>query len=70
MADYEALKARVQELAEKVWDLPAIEARYRKLAVEGIPRKKLDRDEILAKKQQILECVQRWGEEYEFLSHN
>jgi len=70
MADYEALKARVQELAEKVWDLPAIEARYRKLAVEGIPRKKLDRDEILANKQQILECVQRWGEEYEFLSHN
>ena len=70
MADYEALKARVQELAEKVWDLPAIEARYRKLAVEGIPRKKLDRDEIFANKQQILECVQRWGEEYEFLSHN
>jgi hypothetical protein len=37
MADYEALKTRVQELAERVWDVPAIEARFKKLAAEGIP---------------------------------
>ena len=41
MADYEALKTRVQELAARVWDVPAIEARYKKLAVEGFPRKTL-----------------------------
>jgi len=70
MTDYEALKAKVQELAEKVWDLPAIEVRYRKLATEGILRKTLPRDEILAHKQQILERVQRRGEEYGYLSHN
>jgi C_GCAxxG_C_C family probable redox protein len=70
MADYEALKAKVQELAERVWDVPAIEARHKKLAAEGIPRKTLNRDEILANKQQILDRVQRRGEEYNFLARN
>jgi C_GCAxxG_C_C family probable redox protein len=70
MADYEALKSRVQELAERVWDVTAIEARYKKLAAEGIPRKTLDWDEILANQQQILDRVQRRGEEYNFLARN
>ena len=70
MADYEALKARVRELAERVWDVSVIEASFRKLAAQGIPKKTLNRDEILANKQQILDRVQRLGEEYEFLSHS
>jgi C_GCAxxG_C_C family probable redox protein len=70
MADYEALKARVQELAEREWDVPAIKARYKKLATEGIPKKALNRAEILANKQQILDRVQRRGEEYNFLARN
>jgi C_GCAxxG_C_C family probable redox protein len=70
MADYEALQARVQELAERVWDVPAIEARYKKLAAEGIPKKTLNRDEILANKQQVLDRVQRRGEEYNFFARN
>jgi C_GCAxxG_C_C family probable redox protein len=70
MADYEALKARVQELADRDWDMPAIEARYRRLAAEGIPRKTLDRDEVLANKQEILDRVQRRGEEYNLLAGN
>ena len=70
MADDEVLKARVQELADKVWDVPAIEDRLKKLAREGIPRKTLPADEILANKQQVLERVQRRAEEYEYLSHN
>ena len=70
MADYEALKARVRELAERVWDVSAIEARFRKLAAQGIPKKTLNRDEILANNQQILDRVQRLGEEYEFLRHS
>ena len=70
MADYEALKIKVQELAERNWDRPAIEARYQKLAAEGIPRKTLDREEILAHKEQILNRVQRRAEEYNFLACN
>jgi C_GCAxxG_C_C family probable redox protein len=70
MADYEALQARVQELAERVWDVPAIEARIKKLTAEGIPRKKLNPKEILANKEQILDRVQRRGEEYNLLAGN
>jgi hypothetical protein len=70
MADYEALQARVQELAERIWDVPAIEARYKKLAAGGIPRKTLNRDEILANKEQLLDRVQRRGEEYNLLAGN
>ena len=70
MADYEALKTRVQELAERAWDAPAIEARIKKLAAEGIPGKTLNRDEILANKQQILDRVQLRAEEYNFITKN
>jgi C_GCAxxG_C_C family probable redox protein len=70
MADYEALKAGVRELAQRVWNVPAIEARIKKLSEEGIPRKTLNRDEILANKQQILDRVQRRGEEYNFFGRN
>lgn len=70
MADYEALQARVQELAERDWDIPAIEARVKRLVAEGIPRKVLDRNEILANRQQILARVQQRAEEYNFIGRN
>lgn len=70
MADYAALASRVQELAERDWDVPAIQARYRKLADMGIPKSVLARDEILANKQLILDRVQRRAEEYNYLARN
>jgi C_GCAxxG_C_C family probable redox protein len=70
MMEKEALRARVDELEGRVWDIPAIEARYKKLAAEGIPRKILTRDEILPKKEQILDRVQRRAEEYNFFTKN
>ena len=70
MADYEALKKRVDELAERDWDEPGLQARIRKLAAEGIPKKELDRDEILANKEEILDRVQRRAEEYNFVTKN
>jgi hypothetical protein len=42
MPAYEELKRRVQELAERAWDVPAFEARFRKVATDGIPRKTFD----------------------------
>jgi C_GCAxxG_C_C family probable redox protein len=70
MADYAALKKKVDELAERVWDVPALEARVKKLVAEGIPKKKLDPKEMLANKEQILDRVQRRAEEYNFFAGN
>ncbi len=70
MADYTALKKKVDELAERVWDVPALEARIRKLSTEGIPKKKLNPKEILANKEQILDRVQLRAEEYNFITKN
>jgi len=70
MADYEALKKRVQELEERVWDVPALETRVKRLAAKGIPRKKLNPKEMLVNKQQILDRVQRRAEEYNFIFKN
>jgi C_GCAxxG_C_C family probable redox protein len=70
MADYEALKKRVQELAERVWDVQAIEARVKKLSAKGIPKKKLNPKELLANKQQIINRVQKRAEEYNFIARN
>jgi C_GCAxxG_C_C family probable redox protein len=64
------LKAKVQELEGRKWDVQAIEARFRKLEAEGIPQKILDRAYILAHKQQILDRVQRRAEEYNFITKN
>jgi len=70
MVANEAIKAKLQELEERVWDVQVIEARYRKMKAEGIPQKSLDRDEIIANKQQILDRVERRAEEYNFLARN
>ena len=70
MADYEALKARVDELAERDWDVETLEARVKELSEEGIPKKVLDPKEILANKEQILDRVQKRGEEYNFIARN
>ncbi len=70
MADYEALRERVDELAARDWDVPGLEARVRKLSAEGIPKKTLDRDELLANKGQIPDRVQKRAEEYNFIFKN
>jgi C_GCAxxG_C_C family probable redox protein len=70
MTDYAALKKKVDELAVRVWDTPAIEARVKKLVEKGIPRKKLDPKEMKANKAKILDRVQRRAEEYNFIFKN
>ena len=67
MPDYAALKQKVDELAARAWDVPALEARIRKLSREGIPKKKLDPKEMLANREQILDHVQLLAEEYNFI---
>jgi C_GCAxxG_C_C family probable redox protein len=70
MPDYAALKVKVDELAARAWDIPALEARIRKLSKEGIPKKVLNPQELLANKAQILDRVQLRAEEYNFITKN
>jgi C_GCAxxG_C_C family probable redox protein len=70
MTDYKFLKTKVKELAERYWDMPGIEARVRKLFEDGIPRKDLDPQDLLANQQQILDRVQLRAEEYNLFARN
>jgi C_GCAxxG_C_C family probable redox protein len=70
MTDYPALKKKVNELAERVWDVEGIKARIEKMIKHGIPRKKLDPEEMLANKEKILDHVQLLGEENNFVLKN
>jgi C_GCAxxG_C_C family probable redox protein len=70
MTDYAALKKKVDELAARVWDVGAIEARVKKMIKDGIPRKKLDPKEMIANKEKILDHVQLLAEEYNFITKN
>jgi C_GCAxxG_C_C family probable redox protein len=70
MTDYPALKKKVDELAERVWDVEGISARVNKMIKEGIPRKKLDLAEMKANKAKILDHVQLLAEDYNFITKN
>jgi len=70
MENQEALRKRVQELADRVWDVKGIEARIKKMSTEGIPKKKLNPKELLANKQQVIDRVSRRAEEYNFMLKN
>jgi C_GCAxxG_C_C family probable redox protein len=70
MADYSELKSKVDELAVRAWDTPAIEARVKKLTEKGIPHKKLVPAELKATKAQILDRVQQRAEEYNYIFKN
>ena len=70
MAETREIKSRVEELGARAWDVEGITARFRKLQKEGIPQKALDREEILANREQILDRVQQRAEEYNFITKN
>jgi C_GCAxxG_C_C family probable redox protein len=70
MADKRTLELKLNELAARQWDVAAIEARIKKLAVEGISRKTLKRDELSADRQLILDRVQQRAEEYNYMVKN
>jgi C_GCAxxG_C_C family probable redox protein len=70
MTDYAALKAKVDELAARVWDDEAIKARVRKMIKDGIPGKKLNPVEMKANKDKILDHVQGLAEDYNYITKN
>jgi hypothetical protein len=66
----DAVKVRVRELAARAWDIPTLQARYRRLLQDGIAPRRLDHSVVIAAKPAILDRVQRRAEEYEYLGHN
>ncbi len=70
MTDYAALKKKVDELSNRVWDVAAIETRVKQMMEKGIPRKKLDPAAMKADKEKILDRVQLRAEEYNFIFKN
>jgi C_GCAxxG_C_C family probable redox protein len=70
MVDAAALKAKVDELGERIWDDKGLEARMIKFMKEGIPKKKLDPKYMKAHKKEILDHVERLAEEYNYFTKN
>ena len=70
MAEETILKEKIRELEDREWDIPAVEERFKKLIADGIPRKMLVKEILLAEKQEILDRVQRRAEEYNFFLKN
>jgi len=70
MADVQQLQEKVTEAVDRDWDVPAIKARFRHLVEKGIPKKDLQRQEIISQKEEILNRVQRRGEEYCYLTRS
>lgn len=64
------LRRKIQELADRNWDMGAITARYEAMAASGIPRKTPDPEKLSVNKTRILDRVQLRAEEYNLLAHN
>jgi len=70
MVDKKALETKIKEQSEKSWDNKSIVSWFKKLTKDGISKKAINPAKIIANKQQILDRIQRRGEECEFLSHS
>jgi C_GCAxxG_C_C family probable redox protein len=70
MADIKALKGKVQELADREWDIPAIQARHKRLLADGIPKKTINWDDVFVSRGTILDRVQLRAEEYNYFARN
>ena len=70
MVELRKLTQKVNELAKRAWDVEEIKTRVQKMVKEGIPKKKLDPEEILEKKQEIFDRVQLHAEENNFYLRN
>lgn len=70
MPNYNELKAKVKELAQRNWNVKEIEDRINELSATGIPKKRIDPEYILQNQDEILERVQLRAEEYTFVLKN
>ena len=55
MRDFKKLEVKKEELARRIWKISAIKAKLIKLNQDGIPKKDINRADIINHKQEILE---------------
>jgi len=70
MTDTEKLQARLRELKEREWDLAGIRARFDRLVEQGIPKRQFEGEDLISRREEILDRVQRRAEEYCYLTRN
>ena len=70
MEKIEEFKDKVEELGVRKWDDEGIKARVSRFLTEGIPKKDLSKENLLANKEQILDSVQKKAEEYNYIFKN
>ncbi|MBN1907650.1 MAG: C_GCAxxG_C_C family protein [Deltaproteobacteria bacterium] len=63
-------REKIEELGNRVWDDNAIKARINGFLSGGIPKKRLNKKELLANKKEILDRVQLMAEEYNYIFKN
>jgi C_GCAxxG_C_C family probable redox protein len=68
--DYKYLKTKVQALAKGPIDRHAVEVKMRKLSTDGFPIQEADVMEMTARREEILDRVQKRAEEYEQVGHS
>lgn len=66
----DSIQKRQEELAQRQWPIADIEARFNRLAQNGIPHKTPDREKMLRDREEILDRVQRRAEDYCYLMRN
>ncbi len=64
------IKERAAMLAEQEWDLPAIEAKFRHLVDQGIPKVKPAPETLIREKEVFLDRVQLAAEQYCYLTRS
>ena len=64
------IKQRAAALAERAWDLPAIEARFRHLLNHDIPQNRPEPDRLIRERDKFLDQVQLRAEQYCYLTRS
>jgi C_GCAxxG_C_C family probable redox protein len=68
--DYKVLRAKVQELAKGPKNRAAVEATLKRVFETGLPEKTMDPQEMVLRRQEIMDRVQKNAEEYEQVSQS
>lgn len=70
MNTQDVMKAQIEELRTRQWDDEGIQKKVAQLLEHGIPKKKLDKQYMIAHQKEIAERVSQKAQEYEYITFN